>query len=108
MGYLKLAWAFIKNWKNIILALLIVGLIGLLGIQTYRIQNIKLEAEKDKVKAYQQMITAQKAHEKRLAKISKETGEISQKIKNLKLNKERCQDEVFYNTANDIVSRFNK
>jgi len=108
MAYIKAIILFIKNWKNIILALLIVSLIGLLGIQTYRIQNIKLEAEKDKVKAYQQMITSQKAHEKRLEKISKETGEISQKIKNLKLNKERCQDEVFYNTANDIVKRFNK
>jgi cell division protein FtsB len=86
----------------------ILALVAFAGVQTYRIQNIKLEAEKDKVKAYQQMITQQKAHEKRLEKISKETGEISQKIKNLKLNKERCQDEVFYNTANDIVNRFNK
>lgn len=108
MTYLKLAWTFLKNWKNIIIIGVILALVALAGVQTYRIQNIKLEAEKDKVKAYQQMITAQKAHEKRLAKISKETGEISQKIKNLKLNKERCQDEVFYNTANDIVNRFNK
>lgn len=107
MTYLKLILAFLKNWKNIIFALLIVGLIGLLGIQTYRIQNIKLEAEKDKVAIYEQTIKEQKAHEKRLEKISKETGEISQRIKNLKLNKERCQDEEYYNTANDIVKRFN-
>lgn len=108
MTYLKIIWAFLKNLKNIIVIGVILALVALAGVQTYRIQNIKLEAEKDKVKAYQQMITEQKAHAKRLDKISKETGEISQKIKNLKLSKERCQDEEFYSTANDIVNRFNK
>jgi hypothetical protein len=70
MATLKIIWTAIKNWENIIIALLIVGLVGLLGIQTYLIQNIKLEAERDKVAIYEQTIKEQKAHEKRLEKIS--------------------------------------
>lgn len=100
-------WTAIKNSKTIIIAVLFCLLAVLLGIQTYRIQNIKLEYEKDKVAFYEKMISAQKEHDKRLEKISKETGVIAQKIQSLKLDKERCQNEEYYRLANDIVGRFN-
>lgn len=97
----------IKNSKTIIIAVLFCLLAVLLGIQTLRIQHIKLEYEKDKVAFYEKMIAAQKEHEKRLENISKETGVIARKIQSMKLEKERCQNDEFYKVANDIVKRFN-
>jgi len=107
MATIRAIIAFIKNWKSIILALLFCVLILMLGIQTYRIQNIKLEAEKDKVAAYEAMIKAQKAHQQRLEKIAHDTGKIAQQIRSLNLDKERCQNDEYYKVANDIVKRFN-
>lgn len=100
-------WTAIKNSKNII----IITIIGLLVASTiyfwWRVTDLKADYAKEKIQMYENMVKENKSHAERLQKISNETSEITKKIKNMNLTKEKCQDEVYYNTANDITNRFN-
>lgn len=100
-------WTAIKNSKNIIIITIISLLLASTIYFWWRVTDLKADYAKEKIQMYENMVKENKAHAERLQKISNETSEITKKIKNLKLTKEKCQDEVYYNTANDITNRFN-
>ena len=106
MGYLKLAWAFIKNWKNIIILVVILALVALAGVQTYRIQNIKLEAADDKIKLYEKTLTRIEALTKEKQKNAIDTAKITKKLDELKGKPYNEKDLVAIYSA--IIDRHNR
>lgn len=99
---------FVKQWQHMIIGCLIIGLMVLLGLQTYRLHHLRLAAERDKVTAYEMMVKAQKAHAAQLTRISRETAELQKIINHTKLKQERCQENDYYQTANAIIDYFNQ
>lgn len=100
----------IKNPKNLAIGILgVLAILACAGMVYYKVSKDSLikQYQKEKIQMYENMVKENKAHAERLQKISNETSEITKKIKNLNLTKEKCQDEVYYNTANDITNRFN-
>ena len=106
MTYLKIIWTFLKNWKNIIVIGVILALVALAGVQTYRIQNIKLEAEKDKVKIYEETMVRIDKLTKEKQKNAIDTAKITKKLDELKGKPYNEKDLVAIYSA--IIDRHNR
>jgi hypothetical protein len=92
-----------------LVALCCVSLLGGLWLRGSHYQS-KLEALKaqqnaEKVALYEAFAKEAEAHNLRLVEIEKTSKDINQRIKGLKLEKEKCQSDDFYRLADDIVKR---
>jgi predicted Holliday junction resolvase-like endonuclease len=99
----------LKNWKTIIIVVLLLICVGL----GWKITSLKSTYQKEiislkeaQLKKYEEAIKENQAHNKRIAKISLTTDEINKKIKEANIQG-KCQNEEFYNLLNTIVERHN-
>jgi uncharacterized membrane protein YgaE (UPF0421/DUF939 family) len=114
MGAIEAIVLFLKNYKKIIV-LALAGIILIVFLSMYgmikhyqsKIDDMKADHAQAQISQYKRMMEQINLHNKRLANISAQTNKLNDSIKKLKLTKEKCQDEVFYDTANDIIDRFN-
>ena len=70
-----------------------------------KIADMKAETEAQKVAMYEAFAKQAELHNERLITIEKLGKDTQEKIKGLKLEKEKCQNADYYRLANDILSR---
>jgi NhaP-type Na+/H+ and K+/H+ antiporter len=102
----------IKNYRKFIFvglaALIVIGGLAQQGrIAYYKHQVLKLEAEKNAVSIARMNTVIQEStdHVVRIAKIDKETANITEQIN--KLKKGKIHEKEYYDTAESIANRFN-
>lgn len=70
-----------------------------------KLEALKIQHAAEKVALYEAFAKETEAHNLRLVEIEKTSKDINQRIKGLKLEKEKCQSDDFYRLADDIVDR---
>jgi LPS O-antigen subunit length determinant protein (WzzB/FepE family) len=101
----------LKN-KFVIYGVIALCCVSLLGAVWYRgtyyqgkLEALKIQHQAEKVALYEAFAKEAEAHNLRLVEIEKTSKDINQRIKGLKLEKEKCQSDDFYRLADDIVKR---
>jgi hypothetical protein len=101
----------LKN-KLVIYALVALCCVSLLGGLWLRgnhyankLEALKIQHAAEKVALYEAFAKEAEAHNLRLVEIEKTSKDINQRIKGLKLEKEKCQSDDYYRMANDIIGR---
>jgi hypothetical protein len=70
-----------------------------------KLEALKIQHAAEKVALYEAFAKETEAHNARLVEIEKTSKDINQRIKGLKLEKEKCQSDDYYRMANDIIGR---
>lgn len=105
---------FLKNYKQIIfgaigLIIAITFLVMYLMIGYYKGQIAKIEIanQKEQIEVAKQNAEAIVKMNEDLKKNAIQTSKLTEQIKSLKIEGKCIKDENYYNTANDIVKRYN-
>ena len=108
------ALALLKNKLVIygVIALCCVLFIGGLWLRgSYyqgKLEALKAQQNAEKVKIYEAFRAEADLHNARLEEIQKTSTDTNKKIKDLRLQNEKCQNSDYYRTANDIIDRLRR
>jgi predicted negative regulator of RcsB-dependent stress response len=110
MVALKIIWTFIKNPKNLAICVL-ATLFLFFAWKSYSLQNTYA---KEKIAYQDAQLKMADRNQKAIQDMNKKwkenaivTGKLTEQIKSLKIEGKCIKDENYYNTAGDIVKRFN-
>jgi len=110
MSALKMIWDVIKNPKNLAICVLTV-LFLLFAWKFYSLQSTydkeKIAYKDAQLKMAEKNMAAINTMAVELKKNSAVNEHFREEIKNMKLSKERCQDEAYYATAKRVFDDYN-
>ena len=110
MVALKMIWSVVKNPKNLAIIVLTV----LAVYFAYCKYNLQITYSKEKIAYQDAQLQMAENNQKAIQDMNKKwkenaivTGKLTEQIKSLKIEGKCIKDENYYNTAGDIVKRFN-